>query len=37
MSGKEEFSLLDGSNKELPRSRMKGVRYVNFDVNTFKL
>ncbi|XP_019142040.3 RING finger protein 17 isoform X1 [Corvus cornix cornix] len=26
MSGKEEFSLLAGSNKELPRSRMKHVR-----------
>nr|XP_030131654.3 RING finger protein 17 isoform X1 [Taeniopygia guttata]XP_030131665.3 RING finger protein 17 isoform X1 [Taeniopygia guttata]XP_030131674.3 RING finger protein 17 isoform X1 [Taeniopygia guttata] len=26
MSGRREFSLLDDSNKELPRSRMKGVR-----------
>lgn len=32
MSGRGEFSLLDDSNKELPRSRMKGVRYVNFEI-----
>lgn len=31
MSGREEFSFLDDSNKELPRSRMKDVRYVNFE------
>lgn len=32
MSGREVFALLGDSNKDLPRSRMKDGRYVNFEI-----